>query len=187
MYEKVCIDLTDVLNNVLKGLRHEAKIDFIPLSDHCIHCASVFQDPASLQVAVVVYAIGKIHQRIDSESQRLKLEKQLISLFEKCIDHIKNNNEKGFLETMRKAFDVIRVVDKNISMFVDEVLDKAKLTKGIKIFRHGISVRKTAEILGISSWDLMSYRGKTQILEEEKLREDPKSRFLYAKKIFDVL
>ena len=184
MYEKVCHDLTDLIDQTIRGLKHEVQVDFSALSNQCIHCASIFQDAASLQLAVGLYALAKIHQRLHDEAGTLAdLEKKLIILFERCRTALIQQDESAFMASMKKIIDSIRQVDHHINLFVDEVLEKAKINKGAGMFRHGLSIQRVADILGISSWDLMGYLGKTQILENEDLREDAKARLLYARKI----
>ncbi len=187
MHDKVCQDITVLLEEAVRGLRHEAVVDFSALSNRCIHCASIFQDPASLQTAVALYASAKIHQRLHEDPKKQGwVEQQLIVLFEAALAALKDHNEEGFIKAMTRVIALIRTVDKDINLFVDEVLEKARLTKGAKIFRHGISVQRVADMLGVSSWDLRGYLGKTQILEGETLREDPKRRLRCAKKLFDI-
>ena len=187
MHEKICADLAAILTEAIKGLRHEIVVDFSALSDRCIHCASIFQDPASLQVAVALYASAKIHQRLHDDVQKqAQVERQLATLFESGLVALQRQDEELFLKTMKKVMDLIRTVDSNIKLFVDEVLEKARLTKGARIFRHGISVQRVADILGISSWELQTYLGKTQIIDEETQREDPRARLRSAKKLFNL-
>ena len=186
MYEKVNQDLTALIDQVIRGLTHEISVDFSVLSNQCIHCASIFQDAASLQLAVGLYALSKVHQRLHDDRGKdwIDLEKKLVVLFELCKGALTKSDELAFMANMKKIIESIRQVDSHINLFVDEVIEKAKITKGASMFRHGLSVQRVADILGISSWDLMGYLGKTQILENEDLREDSKARLLYAKKIF---
>ncbi len=48
---------------------------------------------------------------------------------------------------------------------INEVFRMAKINKASRIYEHGISMGKTAKILGISKWELSDYTGKTGIAD----------------------
>ena len=50
------------------------------------------------------------------------------------------------------------------------MLDAARIKKGSKMHQHGISMARTAELLGITQWELQDYIGKQQ---EWKIKEMP--------------
>ena len=43
-----------------------------------------------------------------------------------------------------------------------DVFTLAKINKASKIYDHGISMEKTAKILGITLWELAEYSGRSQ-------------------------
>ena len=62
----------------------------------------------------------------------------------------------------------------------------AQIKKGSRLYEHGLSMAKSAEILGIGQWELMSYVGKTRIIDEEAVTTGVKKRLDVARKIFNV-
>ena len=44
-----------------------------------------------------------------------------------------------------------------------DVFNRAKINKASKIYEHGISMEKTAKILGITLWELAEYSGRTGV------------------------
>ncbi|MDH3353428.1 MAG: hypothetical protein OEL87_03195, partial [Nanoarchaeota archaeon] len=42
---------------------------------------------------------------------------------------------------------------------------KAEINKAFKLYEHGLSSEQTAELLGVSLWDLASYIGQSHISE----------------------
>ena len=67
---------------------------------------------------------------------------------------------------------------------MQEVIEEAKIKKGYKLHEHGISLGRTAEILGISQWELMNYVGKTKISDVDIVPTDVVQRLKLARGIF---
>jgi predicted transcriptional regulator len=57
----------------------------------------------------------------------------------------------------------VRGLESNLKRSVQDVFQKARINKASKIYEHGISMGATAELLGISLWDLSSYVGQSTI------------------------
>jgi predicted transcriptional regulator len=74
--------------------------------------------------------------------------------------------------------------DGELKAYVEEVLGKARLKKGSKMIEQGLSVAKVAELLDVTQWDLMSYLGKTKIIDAITLDKVVKSRLQTARKLF---
>ena len=71
-----------------------------------------------------------------------------------------------------------------MKLYVQEVINQAQIKKGSKLCEHGLSCSKSAEILGISQWELMNYIGKTKLSEEEHDIVDLRTRIDYARGLF---
>jgi hypothetical protein len=74
--------------------------------------------------------------------------------------------------------------DEKLLMYVQNVIEKAHIAKGGDIYGHGISIARTAELLGVNQWDLMSFVGKTRIADKEEVPKDITKRLTFAKKLF---
>jgi predicted transcriptional regulator len=53
----------------------------------------------------------------------------------------------------------------NLKPYIEEVMRKASINKASKIYEHGISLGQTANLLGISQWELSEYTGQTSIAD----------------------
>ena len=75
--------------------------------------------------------------------------------------------KKDNLTEFRQEIDLIRKLIQSLSGrlkdYIHDVFRKAQINKASKIYEHGISMEKTAKILGISQWELADYVGKTRI------------------------
>ena len=62
---------------------------------------------------------------------------------------------------MRLVLSEIGKCDAKLKVYIQEVLQQSKIKKASKLHEHGISIARTAELLGLSQWELQNYIGKT--------------------------
>ncbi|MEM4239847.1 MAG: hypothetical protein QXM31_02275 [Candidatus Woesearchaeota archaeon] len=157
-------DILDVLDDALKSLQAEDHHALLDLSNHVIHDASIFQDDDSVSFAVIIYAISKIvHRCIEEKVPMPKFDSQL----GEAKDALELGKEDVYRTVIRRIFEEVRKLDEKVGLYVTEVINQARIKKAGKMTEHGISLARTAEILGISQWELQDYFGKTQIPEHE--------------------
>lgn len=173
-------DILAVLENVLRALKEKDYSALAELSNHVIHDASIFQDDDSVSFAILIYALSKTLQRcVECGVQFTKFE----GLLAEARDSLKNDNHELYKSKIQSLFGVIQSADDKLKLYIEEVIHKAKIKKGSKMHEHGISVARTAEILGISQWELMNYIGKTWGPEFVS-DEDVKKRIAVTRKLF---
>ncbi len=163
-----CIRMID--DNDISGLR--------AISDHVIHNASIFQDEDSVACAVIIYAISKIYE------QDGKVNNQISNNLRKVRDTLEKNDLVRYKENMQSLYKNISSVDSKIHKYVDEVIEKARVKKGSKIYDHGISMSQSAQVLGTSIWELMNYVGKTRISDSYDEGVSIKKRLETARSLF---
>ncbi|MCX6711367.1 MAG: hypothetical protein NTZ02_04760, partial [Candidatus Woesearchaeota archaeon] len=91
--------------------------------------------------------------------------------------------EKEYRDFMKKLIDYISKTDSMTKKYIEEVISQAKIKKGERIYEHGISMARAAEILGISQWQLMAYIGNSEDTDQfisGKTRE----RISFARSLF---
>ena len=138
------------------------------LSNHVIHDASIFQDDDSVSVAVLVYAFSKVVQHCCERNIDYK---HLIKEIRIAYEFLYRNDFAGYRAAIKGLFDQIKTIDSKIKLYIQEVLDKAKIKKG-----------STAELLGITQWELQNYIGKQA---EFEIKEMPaKKRLEIAREMF---
>ena len=49
----------------------------------------------------------------------------------------------------------------SLKNYIQDVLKKAAINKGSRIYEHGVSMGQTAKLLGITPWELAEYSGQT--------------------------
>ena len=137
------------------------------LSDQTINTASLTQDSDNIAVAVMVYSLSKIIEREDYRS--LDGWEIFYRLFSSALDRAIKDVEDNDIEKFRKDFEMMRKAINKISgklrKYIEEVFTQAEINKASRIHAHGMSMEQTAQLLGITMYDLAEYVGKTGISE----------------------
>jgi hypothetical protein len=159
--------LINVLEQVIDSLTHEDVVKLRELSNQTIHSASTFQDTGSITLAVIVYAMSKLIEKkgdlkIKDWALFIRKVEAQFSLAIKALKDDKIDKYEKYMEMARKS---ISSTSLNIKPFIQDVLRKASINKASKIYEHGISLGQTAEILGITEWELSEYSGQTRVAD----------------------
>ena len=183
MQPEIKRDLIDVLGKMLRLAKKrgpEVSSEIGKLSNHTIHNASIFQDEDSVSLAVLTYALSKIFQRKTNVSSRI------VQKLESAKSLLKAGQFAQYRMEIKQAFKLISTVDSKLKLYIEQVINQARIRKGSRLFYHGISLARASEMFNISQWELMSYVGKTTIAEDEFFKKDVNRRMAYAKKIFGI-
>lgn len=182
MEETVKEDLLSVLKKTLEILNQAEPNSYLlrDLSNRTIHNASIYQDEHSISVAILIYSLSKIIERVKNKLDYSKI-KNLIAL---SIEYLEDDNIENYHDFIRQIFSIIGNIDRKFKVYIQEVIRQASIKKGSKLYEHGISASKTAQILGISLWDLSEYIGATNISEIDGDISSVRNRLKYARSLF---
>src|SRR3989338_4289818 len=165
MQDQIKKDILDVFLRLIQILKSKEEGDIVEireLSNQVVHNASVFQDEDSVSVAILIYSLSKIIERKQKEIDY----ERLLGMLNSCILSLKNNDDERYRKYIKSIFGFIRTIDEKLKLYIHEVINQAQIKKGCKLCEHGISVARSAEVLGISQWELMHYLGKTTVIEQ---------------------
>ena len=164
------IEIKHVLN-VLKQVKEAIETNntsrLKDLSNQTIHSASTKQDEENVSLAVTIYSLGKIFER--QNYRTLGGWNDFNRLFKNALDNSIKYLEKNDLENYKKNFALIgKAINKisgKLKTYIEQVFEKAKINKASKMYEHGISLGKTASLLGVSLYDLAGYTGNIEITD----------------------
>lgn len=159
--------LIEVIEQTNRSLYEYDSNKLRELSNQTIHQASAHQDEGCITLAVLIYTLSKLIERQDHGRMKNwdKFVKKFSSFLNLAVKALKDDNEeryKDYLESARKALSTISVSAKP---YIQEVLRKASINKASKIYEHGISLGRTAKMLGVTQWELGEYTGQKQIVD----------------------
>jgi len=181
------LNLLDILIKTRKAIDDNDPFELLTLSNKTIHSASVHQDSENIAVAVLVYSMSKIISREHYKEQ--KDWPEFISTFsaelDKAIQNLKINNLFGFRENIANIQKSIDSLSGHLRDYIKDIFLRASINKASRIYEHGISMSQTAHVLGIMSWELAEYAGRTGISDVNlSITQNIKTRL---KRAFEIL
>ena len=157
------------------------------LSDQTTNSASLTHDPDNIAAAVIVYSLSKIIERQDYKklSGWGKFYKIYLESIDKIIDALKREDEKGYREGIKEIRKGISQLSGKLKERIQEVFRDASINKASRIYEHGISMERTARLLGVTLYELANYAGEKEESEIQKTKTiDIKTRIKTAMEIF---
>jgi hypothetical protein len=176
-----------ILKETKQAIREGDTSKIKELSNQTTNTASLTQDPDNIAVAVIVYSIGKILERKDYQSLRgwNNFYRAILSFLDLAIKDVSSNNEKGFRKDFEMIHKAINKLSGKLRKYIEELFRDAQINKASRVYAHGISMAQTAEILGISPYELAEYSGKTGISDAPIAKTmDAKTRIKLAMEMF---
>ena len=177
-----------ILKETRSALEKNDTFNLRSLSNQTINTASLTQDPDNIAVAVIVYSLSKIMERLDYRQLPgwKKFYKNTLLYLDKSIQDIENKDYAKFREDFRSIRGSVENLSGKLIKYVKEVLRNAEINKASRIYEHGISMEQTARLLGISQYELAEHAGKTGIPDvPENRTRDTKSRIKLAMEMFE--
>ncbi|MFZ5955502.1 MAG: hypothetical protein ACOYT4_03680 [Nanoarchaeota archaeon] len=176
-----------ILKETEQAIKQNDSYKLNNLSNQTIHSATISQDTDNIIVAVLVYALSKIIERENYKSMEGwdKFYLDLLKNLDLSIKYLEKKNLDDFRDRIGEIRNSINNISSDLREYIKDVFRKAEINKAFKIYEHGLSFAQTAELLGISLWDLSSYIGQTNISEAKIAQSMPeKERIKIAEEIF---
>jgi len=159
---KECEHAISVLQTTKKALMEKDSLLLNDLSNNMIHSSCSYQDAGSITAAVLIYALSKLMARGDY--RKIKnwdlFVKKLNSILDLAILALGEYNSEAYAQHMLRARKALESVSHSLKPYIEEVLRKASINKGGKLYEHGLSAEQTAKLLGITQWELSEYTGQ---------------------------
>ena len=178
MQDPVKKDILAILEAGLAALAERDTSRLREISDHTVHNASIFQDKDSVTIAVVMYALSKLVDRM------ARVEPDVTTALEQAKAALESGDFAGYEQCIKSVVETIKGIDSKLNLYIQRVINEAEIKKGSRIYEHGISLAQTAELLGISQWELMRYLGQTMIADGFTEEVDVRTRLEHARRLF---
>jgi len=166
--EQVRTNLIRVLDKSINALKQNDMKILKEISNETVHDATVFQDEYSITVAVLIYSLSKVFERELHYSQFRGWSdfcSECLGTLEVAKQKLIKGDIEGFDSFLKKYLTVLNRTHKKLQLYIQDVLDKAKINKASRLYEHGLSMGRTAELLGITKFELMDYVGRTYIAD----------------------
>ncbi|MBS3072652.1 hypothetical protein J4477_02365 [Candidatus Pacearchaeota archaeon] len=182
------LHILELLKQAKKSALNYDVLSLKNLSDQTVHSVSVYQDEDNMLAAIVIYALAKLIERKEKYSSD-DFDKYLKSFLHTLDDLIVCVNKDAcdeFREHISSMFKESKSLPKEFKEDVQFIFRKARVNKASKVYEHGISMEKTAKLLGISQWELAEYVGPMGASEYPQAQTlDIKKRVKKAMEFFE--
>lgn len=183
MNEIIKNDIQGIIKEVIRILEVKEETDIIELknlSNKTNHVSSIFQDEDSISIAILIYALSKtIERKFDAVEFNT-----VCLILSSAYDSLKNDDIHKYRKGIKSLFRLIARIDSKLKLYIGEIIKQAQIKRGGQIYKHGISLERTAEILGISQWELMNYIGHTKMSEFPLEGVNVRSRLDFTRRLF---
>jgi hypothetical protein len=157
------------------------------LSNQTLHSAAIHQDTLNIITAVLVYAMSKVLQRDNYKRMEGwdEFYKALVENWDKAIVSLENGDEDKAILAAGRIRESLNEISSDLATYIKDVFRKAEINKAFKLYEHGLTAQSTAELLGVSLWDLATYMGQSTISEAHVSQSLPEAeRIKYVEDIF---
>ena len=181
------VHVAEVLEKAKRAIEKKDVIAIKNLSDQTIHSASIHQDPDNISVAVILYSLSKMieRERYQEYPGWQEFERNYIDSLDKASIALRRKDLDVYREQIENIRQSIDKLSGKLKFYMGDVFRKAKINKASRLYEHGISLEKTAKILGITIWELNQYVGRTGIADVNlAYTKDLNSRIKLAEGIF---
>ncbi|MBU2634293.1 MAG: hypothetical protein KJ674_03540 [Nanoarchaeota archaeon] len=187
MNEDLKKSILDVLKESLDAIKVNDINKLKDLSNRLIHNSSIMQDEDSIIMNVLIYSLSKVFERTNYRQF-----KDWNLFVKNCIDNMKkahfsllNNDFVNYRKNIKEILIIIDKLDSKLKLYIKNVFHNAHIARGSRLYEHGISVGRTAELLGLNQFELMDYIGKTGIADiKEGFTLDVVKRLNIARSLF---
>jgi len=187
MKEEVKNDILRVLKGSINAIKDNDIKKLNDLSNSLVESSSIYQDENIIITTILVYSLGKIFER--GKLQTFKewgfVKKTVDSSLRKAAYSLENNDLLNYEKGIKEILSVINNLESKLKDYIKDILFRAHINKASRLYEHGLSIGRTAELLGITKWDLMDYIGKTGIHDsKENLTINIEKRLRTARSLF---
>lgn len=180
-------NILDILGKAKEAVKKENIVLIKELSNRTIHSASIYSDVDNIAVAVIVYALSKIVERKKYQGYAA-----WPAFFQACMNGLsiaiialKKKDMEKFRSSLKEIRKRVSRISGHLHAYIQDVFRKAEINKASRVYEHGISMQKTAEMLGITVFELAEYAGSTGIADVDLgMTKDIKERIKTAREIF---
>lgn len=177
-----------ILQETKDAIKNNDSIKLKLLSNQTNNTASLTQDPDNIAVAVAVYSVSKIIERVEyRELPGWKdFYKVITSAVDNSINAIKKNDSQKLTSSLISIREAVSKLSGKLKEYIQDVFRKAQINKASKIYEHGISMEQTANLLGVTLFELATYAGQKLETSEVSLTHtiDVKTRIKTAMDLF---
>jgi hypothetical protein len=161
---------TELMEKLRNYLVHRDAVRLRDLSGEAGDLAFITQEKDTVNIAIIAYALYKIFLKTHYQ-------KKFEPLANNALNKINSGDLEGLVEDI-KQFDIQH------GFFQGNVVKRARIKIGARLYTRGLSLSKAAQIVSVNISDLLEYSGGTQV-HEKPMKGSVKDRLNVARELFE--
>ena len=178
------------LKESIAAIKKNDLASLINQSNQILSNTPIYQDKSSISLAVIIYAISKILSKKEYENYKHWpiFKSNLMKSLRSSQEFLERGDISSYYNRIKFIMEDLNAIEKDMGVFIEHVINSSKIKRASKIHLQGLSAGRTAEMLGISEWELLDYIGHSKEFTETPLNisKSVLDRLAYAKKIFNL-
>ena len=176
-----------ILQSAKKAILARDAVTLKEISNQNVHSSTIEQDAGNITTAVLIYTLSKLIERKDYDKIKHwnKFQAKFIGSIDLAVKALKEGNSGAFAQHITRARSELTSVSGNLKPYIEEVFRKAAINKAGHIYEHGLSLGQTAQLLGITQWELSGYAGESKPDYGYSISLDVKKRASIALEFFN--
>ncbi len=158
----------DMIEEIKDALKNQDALKLRKLSDIFTDKAVLDQKKDVINLAIITYSFNKIFSKVHFQS---KFE----DLVSGAIEKLDKKDFDGLINDIREF-------DKKHGHFEGNLIKKARIKIGSRLYSHGLSISSSAELVNVRISDILKYVGGTHV-HESSVTISVKDRLNIARRI----
>ncbi|HZX20701.1 MAG TPA: hypothetical protein VFF13_06855 [archaeon] len=120
-------------------------------------------------ISVISYSLYKMlsKEKFTKSKRWPTITKIIVAALQKSSEALKKENIKSFETNIENAVNEIKIVDDDLSNYVKNIFEKAKVKEASTAYALGLSIGQSADLTGADKAELQKYIGFTRIHDEQ--------------------
>jgi hypothetical protein len=158
-------NIVQILRDAKRFVEADDANELKRLSNQTVHVATISQDADNIVVAVLIYSLGKVMERGHYRNMEGwdKFYGDVVGNLSEAVSALEKGNVEDGRVCLGRIRNSLNEIESDLGRYIKDVFRKAEINKAFKLYENGLSSEQTAEMLGVSLWDMASYIGQSHI------------------------
>jgi hypothetical protein len=164
----------------ISAIRSKDALALRKVSSDAISEAAVDQHRELILLGLVDYGLSKMLSKTHYQEVNSKFYEEILEHFRSCL----RGDKENLLFHLEAIEDMVIKLDETHGHYTENLIEQAKVKKASNLYYKGISLRRSAELMGIDEARLMDYVGSGRGHELKEGGSFLKRRISNARRVF---
>lgn len=151
----------ELIDESITALEQRDALKLRRVSAEAISEAAIEQHRELIMVGLVDYALSKILSKTHYEGISDEFYKKILDYFRAA----KEEGEQNLLKNLEKIEDIVIKLDKSEGRYEEDIMQKARVKKAVKLYYSGLSLKRASELTGANPSEVLNLAGHSKIHE----------------------